>query len=257
MEAAQQMITKNYSLRVLKEPRGFIKFLEFILAIFAFATTAGHCGYFTFKLSCNDDDYPAERVDYCYPFDMTQTTISYPLCVHTTPSSTMAPNEINLKLDPSSSAEYFVAVGVLAFLYCIVALVWYVFFEKNHRDKDLLPLGDFVMTCIFVLLWLTGSSAWAKGVTDVKYATDFDTVQSLLPECSLESVTCTLVKSPSYATLNVSIVFGFLNMFVWAGNVWFVYKETPWFDKYEASKQRPANPMTPEKQDIETPDNTI
>ncbi|XP_077990742.1 synaptophysin-like [Glandiceps talaboti] len=234
MEAAQQMVVKNFSLRVLKEPRGFIKFIEFIIAIFAFATTAGHCDWFSFSINCNPPNDATTRVDYCYPFDMNQIVIKEPLCQNST--DPVGPGT-SLRVDPSSSAEYFVAVGVLAFLYCIVILLWYVFFEHNHRDKDLPPFIDFLITCIFVLLWLTASAAWAKGVTDVKWATDFGQVSSWLTEC--EDYTCSVEKKASHATLNVSVVFGFLNMFVWGGNVWFVYKETTWFNKYSPSKEAP------------------
>ncbi|XP_070557520.1 synaptophysin-like [Ptychodera flava] len=256
MEAAQ-MITKNYSLRVLKEPRGFIKFIEFVLAIFAFATTAGHCDWFSFTISCNPD-FPAQKVKYCYPFNMNQVAINVPMCT-TVSTQSMTPlpaGTVTLKVDPSSSAEYFVAVGVLAFLYCLAALVWYVFFEKNHRDKDMVPIIDFLVTCAFVLLWLTASSAWAKGVTDVKHATNFDNIKEDLIEC--QHYDCNLEKNPSYATLNVSIVFGFLNMFVWGGNVWFVYKETGWFDKYTQSKtETPKAADTSSTDPAVVPDNQI
>ncbi|TNN31140.1 Synaptoporin [Liparis tanakae] len=58
--------------------------------------------------------------------------------------------------------------------------------------------SDFVVTVVFSFLWLVSSSAWAKALSDVKTASD--------PE----------------------EVFGFLNFVLWAGNIWFVFKETGW-----------------------------
>lgn len=36
-------------------------------------------------------------------------------------------------------------------------------------------------------------------------------------------------------------IFGFLNMVVWGGNIWFLYKETPWFKV----RARPSDPSIP------------
>ena len=41
-------------------------------------------------------------------------------------------------------------------------------------------------------------------------------------------------------------IFGFLNMCVWAANLWFLYKETPWFKVSAASK--PSTPAGGEPQ---------
>lgn len=43
--------------------------------------------------------------------------------------------------DFSSDARFFVAVGILAFLYSIVALVLYCFFTALYENNDLVPLG--------------------------------------------------------------------------------------------------------------------
>lgn len=40
-------------------------------------------------------------------------------------------------------------------------------------------------------------------------------------------------------------VFGFLNMFIWAGNAWFVYKETRWHSKKFSSQPGPGRQQVP------------
>uniref|UniRef100_A0A8C3H9E9 Synaptophysin n=1 Tax=Chrysemys picta bellii TaxID=8478 RepID=A0A8C3H9E9_CHRPI len=72
------------------------------------------------------------------------------------------------------------------------------------RGLTLLSPQDFVVTAVFAFMWLVSSCAWAKGLSDV---------------------------------------FGFLNLVLWTGNLWFVFKETGWsapFAKYP--------PAVPEKQ---------
>ncbi|XP_010281134.1 PREDICTED: synaptoporin-like [Phaethon lepturus] len=102
---------------------------------------------------------------------------------------------------------------------------------------------DFIVTVVFSFLWLVGSSAWAKGLSDVKIATDPDEVLLLMSACKQQSNKCLPVRSPVMSSLNTSVVFGFLNFILWAGNIWFVFKETGW----HSSGQRHA-PDTMEKQ---------
>ncbi|OXB66209.1 hypothetical protein ASZ78_000634 [Callipepla squamata] len=130
--------------------------------------------------------------------------------------------------DFSSSAEFFVTIAVFAFLYSLAATVVYIFFQNKYRENNRGPLIDFIVTVVFSFLWLVGSSAWAKGLSDVKIATDPDEVLLLMSACKQQSNKCLPVRSPVMSSLNTSVVFGFLNFILWAGNIWFVFKETGW-----------------------------
>ncbi|KAF6302141.1 synaptophysin like 1 [Rhinolophus ferrumequinum] len=83
---------------------------------------------------------------------------------------------------------------------------------------------DFVVTLVATFLWLVSTSAWAKALTDIKVATGHNIIQELTP-CK-HGVTCSFGSVTSMGSLNVSVIFGFLNMILWGGNAWFVYKET-------------------------------
>lgn len=69
------------------------------------------------------------------------------------------------------------------------------------------------------------TSAWAKALTDIKIATGHSIVKEL-PPCHSEGLMCHFGSVTSMGSLNVSVIFGFLNMILWGGNAWFVYKET-------------------------------
>lgn len=67
-------------------------------------------------------------------------------------------------------------------------------------------LQDFIITVVFSFLWLVGSSAWAKGLSDVKVATDPKEVLLLMSACKQPSNKCMAVHSPVMSSLNTSVV---------------------------------------------------
>ncbi|KAG9345870.1 hypothetical protein JZ751_009026 [Albula glossodonta] len=145
--------------------------------------------------------------------------------------------ETHLMGDSSSSVQFYVAVGVLAFLYCMAALLIYLGYMHIYRDSDFGPIMDFLITVIFAFFWLVSSSAWARGLQSVKDAISTAGIRSTLALCSEEGVVCEVTDFAPMRSLNVSVVFGFLNMMIWAGNAWFAYKETRWHSQRYAAQQ--------------------
>lgn len=218
----------NFSIEPLKEPKGFIKVIQWILAIFAFATTTSVDTFLEVTArGCTDPNNAiTERVDIAYPFDIQKSYFTTPLCNRT---STTEVNKVNLLEGSRSSAEFYVFFGVMVFLYCIAALVVYLFFEELYRRSNVWAIVDFVVSAVITLLWLISSSAWAQGLVNLKFYTDLNKcgLFSRIETCSKEN--CIQTEFPNFGSLNASVIFGFLNMLVWAGNLWFLYKETPWF----------------------------
>ncbi|XP_024126466.1 synaptophysin-like protein 2a isoform X1 [Oryzias melastigma] len=213
----QQKKAAGFSLDLgpLKEPIGFIRLLEWFFAIFAFATTGGFSGTTHFKVKCPGSDTHDVKPVFGYPFRLPANPFVIPSC------NTTAKNQTFLQGDFSSSAEFFVCVGVFAFLYCTATLVLYLGFQYMYRQTTRGPIVDLVVTGAFTFLWLVSSSAWGKGLTDVKWATN---PENLVTQCK---DICEPGESPSLGRLNASVIFGFLNLILWAGNCWFIYKETP------------------------------
>ena len=55
-------------------------------------------------------------------------------------------------------------------------------------------------------MWLVSSSAWAKGLSNVKTATDPDNVKTLIDACDREENRCREVADPVVSGLNTSVV---------------------------------------------------
>ncbi|XP_049589026.1 synaptophysin-like protein 1 [Syngnathus scovelli] len=198
----------------LKEPLGFLRVLEWVFTIFAFATTGGYSGTSHFTVKCVESGEPVNvKPVFGYPFRLSAYPYEMPSCDGSPANRTF------LQGDFSSSAEFFVCVGVFGFLYCTATLVLYLGYQHVYRQTTRAPFIDLVVTAAFAFLWLVSSSAWGKGLTDVKWATN--------PEHLVENCThCHPGEFPSMGRLNASVIFGFLNLILWAGNCWFIYKET-------------------------------
>ncbi|XP_041071805.1 synaptophysin-like protein 1 [Carcharodon carcharias] len=232
------MAGRQLDLGPLKEPIGFIKILEWIFAIFGFATCGGFSGRTALDMKCKNTNVTHRfTAIFQYPFRLNNILIvSKNTCNQT--------EDTYLVGDLSSSAEFFVAIGVLAFLYCMAALVLYIGYLHVYRDGSRGPMIDFVVTVIFAFLWLVSSSAWGKGLTDLKYSTNPETIIKSVAVC-IGLAECSSAGVSGMGSLNVSVVFGFLNLILWCGNAWFVYKETSWHAPPEPPRQDPGNVAAP------------
>ncbi|XP_054640674.1 synaptoporin b [Dunckerocampus dactyliophorus] len=196
-----------------------------IFAICAFATCGGYYGHLQVKVDCADSR-PSNRsaiIDFGYPFRLHQVHFKAPLC------DAKRQEILFLDGDYSSAAQFFVTVGVVTFLYSLLATVVYVFYQNKYLKNNRGPLVDFVVTVIFSLMWLISTCFWAKALTDIKTATEPTKVLLLISACSAQENKCTAAQGPLWSRLNASVVFGFVNFILWVGNIWFVFKETGWY----------------------------
>ncbi|XP_005076299.1 synaptophysin-like protein 1 [Mesocricetus auratus] len=221
---SQRMSAFQINLSPLKEPLGFIKVLEWFASIFAFATCGGFKGKTEIQVSCPSKvgDNNTVTATFGYPFRLNQASFHQPPDVNVCDVKWESHVLIG---DYSSSAQFYVTFAVFVFLYCMAALVLYVGYTSLYRDSRKLPMIDFIVTLVATFLWLVSSSAWAKALTDIKIATGHSIIKELEP-CQSAGVSCHFGSVTSMGSLNVSVIFGFLNMILWGGNAWFVYKET-------------------------------
>uniref|UniRef100_A0A672HGW4 Synaptoporin n=1 Tax=Salarias fasciatus TaxID=181472 RepID=A0A672HGW4_SALFA len=196
-----------------------------IFAICAFATCGGYYGRLQVKVDCADrrQSNLSINIDFGYPFRLEQVHFRAPLC------EAKRGEVLFLDGDYSSAAQFFVTVGVFAFLYSLMATVVYVFYQNKYLKNNRGPLVDFVVTIMFSFMWLVSSCFWAKTLSDIKAATNPTQVLLLISACRAQENKCAATQEPLWSRLNTSVVFGFVNLVLWGGNIWFVFKETGWY----------------------------
>ncbi|KAM4588871.1 synaptoporin-like [Odontesthes bonariensis] len=208
-----------------------------IFAICAFATCGGYYGHLQVKVDCGDrrQSNLSINIDFGYLFRLQQVHFKAPLCE--------AEREEVLFLDGdlSSAAQLFVTMGVFAFLYSLLATIVYVFYQNKYLRNNRGPLVDFVVTVIFSLMWLVSSCCWAKTLSDIKTATNPTQVLLLISACRARENRCAATQEPLWSRLNTSAVFGFVNVILWSGNIWFVFKETGWYKTGQRYPTRSAS----------------
>lgn len=242
---------------VLKEPRGFIRCIEWLFALVAFATCANFSTYSDYIVYCKGHTDKGDAIlvvhDIYYPFKLDSATprVKFPEVYNTNPGDKCV-NEsmVNQPGDFQSDAQFFVFTGVIAWLGATACLVIYVFFSQKYLDDDKkAPMLDFCFTVIVAVFWLAASAAWANGVIGLKNAAASENwlFTSQYSVCHQTGETydnpkvdrCTIGFNGSYGGANASIILGFLNFFLWTANLWFIYKETKWF----ASRSQPNPPQ--------------
>lgn len=65
---------------------------------------------------------------------------------------------------------------------------------------------DLLITGVFSFLWLVASSAWGKGLTDVKWSTRTTELISIITVCKVQPNKCTPGAIPQFGPLNSSVV---------------------------------------------------
>ncbi|XP_054254889.1 synaptophysin-like protein 2 [Indicator indicator] len=217
----------------LLEPLGFIKVLEWLFAIFAFGACGSFSGETGATVKCEGDtkEMSAISVEFGYPFRLYQIPFTMPDCEGESQT-------LHLVGDFSAPAEFFVTLGVFSFLYTMVALVLYLRFHSLYSENKKLPFADFCVTLCFAFFWLVAAAAWGKGLSDVKAATRPSSLLAAMAVCHGPDVTCNAGTTPAMGLANISVLFGFINFLLWAGNCWFVLQETQW--RAQAAPQDPS-----------------
>uniref|UniRef100_A0A8C9L634 Synaptophysin like 1 n=1 Tax=Pavo cristatus TaxID=9049 RepID=A0A8C9L634_PAVCR len=171
-----------------------------IFSIFVFSTCGGFHGETTLLVSCKGVVNKTVTAVFAYPFRLNTVRFSAPDSNRCDGTWT----DIYLVGNFSSSAQFFVTLAALAFLYCIAALVVYIGYKHVYQHNSKFPLTDLAVTIVTTFLWLVSTSAWAKALADIKISTGAGIIP-LIDSCKAPETTCHFGSVTSMRSLNVSV----------------------------------------------------
>ena len=94
------------------------------------------------------------------------------------------------------------------------------------------------MAAFIAFIWLAAASAWANGFLGLKSIAHGNWINDENYPCEKDDEdqfkntniqNCVPEMVGGFGKANASILFGFLNCFLWVSNTWFLYKETAWY----------------------------
>ena len=167
-----------------------------LFAILAFATTSGFDTSLTYDV-CVGTSTPVSKV----------YTIEYPFSkdYNIQGVSCIKPDADHLiHLSNKTSAQFYVATGVLAMLYSLSALIYYIMFSQAYKQDARIPFGDLVITGVLTFFWFMGWCAWVANKSNIAtFAEDFG---GKLAAQLVNSSSIVDHKTYKFAKLNVSLV---------------------------------------------------
>jgi len=245
----------EFNFEALKEPRGLLRLLQWLFALVAFATCCDFTVTFGFQINCKEPELKGQQLQILasYPYQIDHHEgfkYNDSMCEkNKEDNSTVQTLTYNFPGDFSSDAQFYVFVGVMTWLYSSATLALYIFYSNLYLDEQKsYPKYDLIIAAVLAFVWLCAASAWAhavlglRSIADVEsyiftddnspcYKTDKDTFKNLgISHCDPSVNT-------GFSKANSSVLIGFLNVFLWASNIWFLYKETSW---YNDRNQMPA-----------------
>ncbi|NXK79002.1 SYPL2 protein, partial [Amazona guildingii] len=148
-------------------------------------------------------------VQFGYPFRLYQIPFEMPDCEGEGGTRTL-----HLVGDFSAPAEFFVTLGVFSFLYAMAALVLYLRFHSLYGENKKLPtaVGPRDRSGERERRERDRRGAWGTRGAGVPW-------DPRVPRFG---------GAPAAPLRSLPQLFGFINVLLWAGNCWFVLRETPW-----------------------------
>lgn len=231
--------------RVILEPKGLLRIIILVLSILAFALTAGYSSSDnTEECRDNNNNRIVARLEFGYTFHSETFDIKYtdipPNSNRTSNGTNGSSVEFTCQTDFDTNydggAEFFVAMGVLSMLYSMgVIPIYMVFLNDQWSYSKWIANIDFIASVIFSFMYLIADIVWSvqtaalKNYVDDQLESSSSCLQSFAV-CETEPISST----DSYLQLDISLVFGWLTMATWVAILWFLFKDTTFFNDPKA-----------------------
>ncbi|KAE9553774.1 hypothetical protein FO519_002995 [Halicephalobus sp. NKZ332] len=209
----------NMDVEQLKVPLGFIKIIEFVMALIVYVSLNGW--RFDYHLKCDEtgvDDIRDETNTFALPDIWIKNCSS----------------DKKVQLFDTSyrfSASMVSLISIISIMYSLAMLFIYLYRWNAYTSDDNLPRMDTAITIVIACCWFIVFWSWWRQTSSLENYTSKENVLSRAVETKLCASTkdCGLDTYAMYAPLSVSVVAAMGCALLFAYNIWITYKETIWF----------------------------
>ncbi|XP_003384954.2 PREDICTED: synaptophysin-like protein 1 [Amphimedon queenslandica] len=219
----------SINLRILLEPIGFLRIILIFLCLLAFSLTAGFSSSgSTNQARCNTNNLNISAtvtLTFSYPYRANSFSFTYdPPLNDSAPITCFTADQIKTF---SGSAEYYVFMTTVTFIYGILAVVVYIFFYVPRYDiAKYLSVADLIGTSLLAFFFIFANIAWSAGSFQLENYT-VDLLNSRRTDCIMcQDVDTLPPAAQNFAQPSVSLLFGWVAMLLLIASIWFVYKDT-------------------------------
>ena len=224
---------------------------QMVLAALAFESTLSFHTRAVVLVTCleeNSSEQPTNMlwstISYSigYPFAFESTTIEEKY--NCTKNAPLIEQAFPMDNHVSSSAQFFVTIGVLSLVYSGAAVIFYSTRGQQYATDPMLPVIDLVFTVILTFFWIAGTCEWAFAVSNLKHYTSLRYLNGYIHICKGASAFCFEEEPANWRPLDFSLLCAVKNAIVWLISCCSIFKETPFHKKSTVSRHPPESDQT-------------
>ncbi|KAF7637664.1 MARVEL domain-containing protein [Meloidogyne graminicola] len=207
----------------LKVPIGFIRLIEAIFCLIVFASF--HGWQFDLQIICDSSLKTNQTIKTSYEFYSIDIR-NYK--VHRCNDSKT--DVLPFKDDYGSGTEFYSYLIPLSLFFTTGMLLFYLFSYGVYASDDRLPILDLTVTALLAVFWMFGTLFFSISARRIEEATKPENVNSTLTTLDIcGGMKCVVSSYSVYATLAIASLAGVGLFILFTGNIWYIYKETPYF----------------------------
>nr|CAD2184161.1 unnamed protein product [Meloidogyne enterolobii] len=207
----------------LKMPIGFIRLLEAVFCLIVFA--AFHGWQFDLDIKCGPPTKKnqTERATYEYH--------SLDISGYKVHRCNDSDTEVFLfKDDFGSGTDFYSYLIPLSLFLTTGMLLFYIFSYGVYASDDRLPILDLTVTALLAVFWMFGTLFFSISARRIEEATKPENVNATLAAIDIcGGRKCEYTSYSVHATLAIASLAGVGLFILFTGNIWYIYKETPYF----------------------------
>jgi hypothetical protein len=218
-----ERVYRRIDFEQLKMPIGFIRLIEAVFCLIVFASF--HGWQFDLEIKCGPPVKINETIKTSYEYHSLDIS-GYKFFRCNDSKTEVYP----FKGDYGSGADFYTYLIPFSLFLTTGMLLFYLFSYGVYASDDRLPILDLTVTALLAVFWMFGTLFFSISARRIEDATTPENVNKTLVALDIcGGKKCEVNSYSVYATLSIASLAGVGLFILFTGNIWYIYKETPYF----------------------------